>query len=243
MKKIMLFFLFLMLPILCEARQIDTIIIHHTSVVGDETDYSVEQIRQWHLKRGFKDIGYHFIIRRTGEIEAGRALSLSGAHAKHRNKNSIGIALVGYAEFTLAQYNSLKTLLGELTTEYGIRKIERHHDKCPGKSVDVEILDAIFSKKKEFGYASWYVDKETASGERFSSEALTCASRFYAIGTKLKITSVSTQRSVIVKVNDIGPSEEMTKRDRIIDLTKRAFKKLAPLDKGLILVRVERIYE
>jgi N-acetyl-anhydromuramyl-L-alanine amidase AmpD len=105
-------------------------VIHHTA----SADVSANTIREWHvLERGWDDIGYHFVIRESGQIEKGRPITKKGAHAYGRN-NFIGIALTGYDTFTPEQVRSLKRLLKEL----GIKHIERHHENCPGKGLDSE---------------------------------------------------------------------------------------------------------
>lgn len=129
-----------------EARNISTIIVHHTG----ETNYdlSAEQITRYHTEdRGWNDIGYHYVIRRNGNIELGRAVEKQGAHAKGRNKSSVGIALSGNTA-TQAQLESLELLCMGLSTEYNILKIERHHEQCPGASVDIKALrNAIIASR------------------------------------------------------------------------------------------------
>ncbi len=130
-------------------RFIDTIIVHHSG--GKNIDVSAEQIRVYHMtqeskggpKKGpWRDIGYHYVIRRTGRIEMGRNLSKIGAHAGwQRNKSSLGICLSG----NTATRKQLKTLhklcnrLYEVIPE--IEQIERHREECPGPSVNVEKLE------------------------------------------------------------------------------------------------------
>lgn len=75
-------------------RKVDEIILHCTATPEGE-DYTVEQIRQMHLARGFSDIGYHFLIGRDGKIHAGRPVAIAGAHCKGHNTRSIGISIVG----------------------------------------------------------------------------------------------------------------------------------------------------
>ena len=102
------------------------------------------------------------------------------------------------------------------------------------------------------GTASWY-DREscrregtsgvTASGEELHSERdYTCAiwklnGKPVPFGTVLKVTHGD--RAVWVRCTDRGPSKRLVKRGRIIDLSKRAFERLAPLSAGVIEVTVE----
>lgn len=75
-------------------RKINEIILHCTDTEAGK-DYSVEEIRLWHLYRGFTDIGYHYIIHPKGRVSQGRPISKPGAHCKGHNAHSIGIAYIG----------------------------------------------------------------------------------------------------------------------------------------------------
>lgn len=82
--------------------------------------FGLEQIRQWHLKRGWADVGYHYIIRRTGVLEVGRAEDIQGSHCKEQNKDSLGVCLVGKGKFTDAQKDTLVRLFIDLGARYRI---------------------------------------------------------------------------------------------------------------------------
>jgi len=89
------------------------------------------------------------------------------------------------------------------------------------------------------GYASFYsnkfIGKKTASGEIFSQDKLTCAHNALPMGTLLKVTNLSNDKSVTVRVND-----RMHQRNpRLVDLSKAAAKKLDFKGLGVIKVRVE----
>jgi N-acetylmuramoyl-L-alanine amidase len=125
-------------------RHIDTIIIH-CAATKPSMDIGVEEIRVWHTKeRGWSDIGYHFVIRRNGEVETGRPVAKVGAHARGHNVGSIGVCLVGgmaeadtksECNYTRAQWASLDKLVTELELEYSIKKVLGHNDvsakDCP----------------------------------------------------------------------------------------------------------------
>lgn len=77
------------------ARQINEIIIH-CSATPEGKDVSVEEIRQYHKKvRGWKDIGYHYVIYRDGSVHNGRDVDWVGAHTTNHNQRSIGICYIG----------------------------------------------------------------------------------------------------------------------------------------------------
>lgn len=94
----------------------------------------------------------------------------------------------------------------------------------------------------EQGIASFYAMKfllrRTASGERFNQLALTAAHRTLPFGTKVRVTNLGNNRSVVVKINDRGPFVQ----DRIIDLTRYAFSRIGNTEQGLIRVKIEVIY-
>ncbi len=89
------------------------------------------------------------------------------------------------------------------------------------------------------GKASYYADKfngrPTASGETFSNKKLTAAHKTLPFGTEVKVTNATNGKSVKVKINDRGPFVE----GRIIDLSKKAAKKLDMIKAGVVDVTVE----
>lgn len=91
------------------------------------------------------------------------------------------------------------------------------------------------------GKASWYGSRHhgrrTASGERFDQHALTAAHRSLPLGSRVKVTNLRNQRSVVVRINDRGPHA----RSRIIDLSRAAAERLGMLRGGVAPVRVERL--
>ena len=90
----------------------------------------------------------------------------------------------------------------------------------------------------ERGKASFYADKYhgrlTASGERFSQQAATAAHLKLPFGTRVNVTNIANNKSVVVRINDRGPYI----RGRIIDLSKAMFKKIADPKVGVIDVSV-----
>ena len=128
-------------------RRIDKIIVH-CAATPEGKDYTVAQIRQWHLKRGFKDIGYHYVIYRDGSIHAGRPVAMAGAHCAGYNAHSIGICYIGGVEKdgktpkdtrTEAQKASLTSLLKRLHTLYPNATLHGHREfakkACPSFDV------------------------------------------------------------------------------------------------------------
>ena len=123
-------------------RTITLIIIHCSAVRPDQTS-SAAQIDTWHRQRGFHlGIGYHYVIRRNGEIEAGRPEYLVGAHCKDHNAHSIGVCYEGGLNArgqpadtrTEAQKKTLLSLLRALKVDYPDALIVGHHDLNPLKA-------------------------------------------------------------------------------------------------------------
>lgn len=122
-------------------------LVVHCSATRPSQDIGVKEIRQWHKNQGWADIGYHYVIRRDGKVERGRAENLVGSHVAGHNSNSVGICLVGGVSqkdftkpennFTKEQFASLKTLLKTLSEKYkgavvlGHRDFPRVAKACP----------------------------------------------------------------------------------------------------------------
>lgn len=97
------------------------------------------------------------------------------------------------------------------------------------------------SATKDTGICSYYSSKfegrRTASGERFSNNALTAAHREYPMGTKLRLTNVKNGKTVVVRVNDRGPFV----KGRDISVTRRAAKELGFVGAGFTEVKIEKV--
>ena len=91
------------------------------------------------------------------------------------------------------------------------------------------------------GTASWYgaecAGKAMANGKPFDPAALTCASWFYPLGTKLEVRCGN--RSVIVECSDRGPARRLVAKGRIIDLSRAAFEQLGDIRNGILQVNIK----
>jgi len=95
------------------------LLVVHCSDSPDDRDIGAREIREWHTLpppkgRGFTDIGYHYVVRRSGVIEEGRPIAAVGAHVRGFNRLSIGICLVGRKDFDKRQLRALVSLLRSL---------------------------------------------------------------------------------------------------------------------------------
>ena len=99
-------------------------------------------------------------------------------------------------------------------------------------------LSSCILYKSQTGLASYYADyyegRKTANGEIFQHNKLTAAHKKLPFGTKVLVTNLSNQKTVVVKINDRGPYV----RKRIIDLTKKAANELDMLGTGVTKVRI-----
>lgn len=134
-------------------RQIKEIIIH-CSATPDGRDYTVSDIDRWHRARGFRKIGYHYVIYRDGSIHEGRPIAEAGAHCKGHNAHSIGICYIGGIDKdgrtpkdtrTPEQKASLSALVNQLQATYPEATLHGHNEfapkACPSFRVRDEMTD------------------------------------------------------------------------------------------------------
>ena len=137
-------------------RKITEIVVHCTATNANwfETqtvEDAVNEIRRWHTDpkpkgRQWSDIGYHALIARDGTVGMGRPIWRAGAHVAGRNKDTLGVALMGGRggcaddkfedNYTPEQEAALKQLIADWKAEYPtIKKITGHNDyaskACP----------------------------------------------------------------------------------------------------------------
>ncbi len=120
-----------------DIKQVQFITLH-CSAPRPSQIAGVKEIRAWHKKKGWSDIGYHFVVRRDGTVEKGRPISQTGAHVQGHNRNNIGICLEGGIDdqfqpannFTREQWRALKALVAQLRpkTAGGKAKVLGHRD-------------------------------------------------------------------------------------------------------------------
>lgn len=125
------------------------IMLHCTATPGGRV-VTREDINQYHRERGFREIGYHFIVHQDGRVEEGRALSQMGAHCKGWNYTAIGIAYIGGTDMqgnpkdtrTEAQKEAIVKLVEGLKRLFPIRRVLGHNEvttkACPCFNVKEE---------------------------------------------------------------------------------------------------------
>ena len=111
------------------------IILHH----AEATSCTPQQIHQWHKNNGWSGAGYHFLVRKDGNIYRLRPEWAVGAHAQGANSDSIGVCFEGSfmtEHMGQTQINAGKAIVSYLKGQYGISKVQAHRDvgstNCPG---------------------------------------------------------------------------------------------------------------
>lgn len=138
------------------SRNVQYLVVHCADTPAS-MDIGRREIARWHRERGWRDIGYHYVIRRNGALERGRHLNRDhllntqemGAHVAGHNAVSVGVCLVGgrgddgqpSANYTSAQYRRLRELLHLLSRQFPGAQVVGHADlddtgkTCPNFNV------------------------------------------------------------------------------------------------------------
>lgn len=131
-------------------RKINKIILH-CSATKEGQKFTVKDIDAWHKQRGFKGVGYHYVILLDGTVEPGRPESEVGAHTLGQNANSIGICYIGGLDAsgkpkdtrTDPQREALIKLVKELKAKYPGATVHGHNEfankACPSFNVKDEL--------------------------------------------------------------------------------------------------------
>src|SRR5690625_4959768 len=105
--------------------------------------------------------------------------------------------------------------------------------------VGISLTSCGARKQVQQGEASYYHNKfrgkKTASGQKFRQYKLTAAHKTLPLGTKVKVTNLQNGKTVRVTINDRGPFVD----GRIIDLTRRAARRIDMLKDGVAPVKIE----
>jgi N-acetylmuramoyl-L-alanine amidase len=130
------------------------IVLHTVGVAGDAT---VAAIRKYHVEHnGWRDIGYHFLVRKDGTLQVGRPLDQYGAHLEGAN-DTIGICVTGdgdHENWTLSQRDTVVRTCTDFCRKHGwtAEKVAGHREgprvfgakpttkTCPGKLIDMSAV-------------------------------------------------------------------------------------------------------
>lgn len=132
-------------------RKVDEIILH-CSATKEGQNFKAKDIDTWHEQRGFKGIGYHYVIDLDGTVETGRPEEETGAHCLNHNARSIGICYVGGLDTTgkakdtrtPQQKAALVQLVADLKLKYPNATVHGHNEfankACPCFTVKIEFV-------------------------------------------------------------------------------------------------------
>lgn len=127
-------------------RKVDLIVVH-CSATRQDKDFTEHDLEVCHRRRGFNGTGYHFYIRKNGDIKTTRSLEWIGAHAKGYNVGSIGVCYEGGLDgngrpkntMTCWQQHSLRVLIAALRMDYPGCRVCGHRDLSPDRNGNGEI--------------------------------------------------------------------------------------------------------
>ena len=137
-------------------RKLTRIILHCTAT-PDGRHVDVDTIRSWHKKRGWSDVGYHYVIYLDVSVHAGRDVAKVGAHVAGHNADTIGVVYVGGTDaggkakdtMNAAQETAFVNLVKHLRDQYGPLTLHGHNEyaakACPS-----------FNVKQKFGWLVGY---------------------------------------------------------------------------------------
>ncbi len=118
-------------------------IILHCTATPASRNVTVADVDSWHRARGFKMIGYHYLVMLDGTVAAGRPEDMIGAHCKGHNSRSIGVCYVGGLDVrgnaadtrTPGQRRALRELIADLMERYPSATVHGHREfaakACP----------------------------------------------------------------------------------------------------------------
>ena len=123
------------------------LIVIHCSATREDREFTEYDLDICHRRRGFNGTGYHFYIRKNGDIKSTRPLERIGAHTRGFNKESIGICYEGGLDAhgcpadtrTPEQRAALKLLVHQLLETYPGSRVCGHRDLSPDRNGNGEI--------------------------------------------------------------------------------------------------------
>ena len=122
-------------------RPVHTVFIHCSASDNPKHD-NIKTIRSWHADRGFNDVGYHYFIQSSGNIQKGRDLEKIPAAQKGYNTGSIAICLHGLTTFTEEQFEALRELCHAINDAYAWKDVKiRFRGHCEVSSKTCPVFD------------------------------------------------------------------------------------------------------
>lgn len=129
------------------SRTINKIVVH-CSATREGQPHDKRDIERWHKARGFRTIGYHYVVLLDGTVQIGRPEAEAGAHAVGHNADSIGVVYIGGLAAdgvtpkdtrTPAQKAALRQLIHTLSGKYPKAQVLGHRDLSPDRDGDGKV--------------------------------------------------------------------------------------------------------
>ena len=119
-------------------RRVDRVFIHCSASDHAHHD-DVSVMDRWHKERGWSEVGYHFFIKKDGQLQEGRSLEKTPAAQGGHNRATIAICLHGLDKdkFTENQFDTLKDLCRKIDSEYGGQVTFHGHTEVSAKTCPV----------------------------------------------------------------------------------------------------------
>jgi hypothetical protein len=121
-------------------RHVEKIFIHcsasdNAALTGQTL---LEEVRRWHLARGFADVGYHFLIDKSGVVLPGRDPEKTPASQKGHNRGSVAVMVHGLEDFPAAMLEACRELCSAINESLAGRvSFHGHHEVAPYKACPV----------------------------------------------------------------------------------------------------------
>ena len=142
--------------------KIDTIVIHYSATYPDQ-EVTRAIVDRWHRDRGFREIGYQWLIRRDGTLEEGRPEGTLGAHVRGHNSGTIGICWAGGLERSSGPNVGVwnPTPEQEATMVQLIRDIQQRHPDAKRVIGHKDLVPTECPGLPKGGVAEWWVAQST----------------------------------------------------------------------------------
>jgi N-acetyl-anhydromuramyl-L-alanine amidase AmpD len=109
----------------------------------------MELIRTSHRRKGWSDIGYHYVIDRAGRLWEARPINYQGAHVRDNNEHNIGVMCMGNFDLqqpSEAQLTTLARTVQQIRQYYRVSesRIYTHQEinptACPGRNMQPRVV-------------------------------------------------------------------------------------------------------
>lgn len=121
-----------------------TVVVHHSVIDEGDDNLTMLEVQNAHREdRGWADVGYHYLVGKSGRVFEGRDVQVRGTHVGGFNTGSVGVCLLGNfvtAFPTEAQINAARELIRWLREALALTHLAGHQDfntgtQCPGTNL------------------------------------------------------------------------------------------------------------